>query len=70
MLDKAEVEAFELWKELRLTTSTDLSIDAYNAEMEGLALAWEAGAKAASGPDRLPPPNPYRGRGTTGEIRP
>jgi hypothetical protein len=75
MLDPDEFADYEAWKENKLTSQTDLSVRAYNAEMESLALAWEAGVRESinvsdiqkinSTLDR----NPYRGKGMRGERR-
>jgi hypothetical protein len=69
MLDAEEVADYEAWKERKLTGSTDLSVGAYNAEMEGPALAWEAGWRAheLDGSPESYARNPYRAKGMTGE---
>ena len=67
MLDPDEVAAFEVWKEHKLTTSIDLSANAFNLEQEAPALAWEAGWDAAQGAHPAArASNPYRAKGTTG----
>ena len=48
MLDEDEVAAFDEWKADKITHSQDLSVSAYNREMESVALAWEAGHRAAA----------------------
>ena len=47
MIDPDEMAAYEEWKAKKLNGHTDLSVAAFNAEMESQALAWEAGAKKA-----------------------
>lgn len=68
MLDPDEVAAYEEWKVRKLTGVQDLSIGAYNAEMEALALAYEQALKDALGSDQqkinsLKAANPYRAPG-------
>jgi len=75
MLDPDEFAEYEAWREHKLTSQTDLSVRAYNAEMESLALAWESGAMAFAGRgageslDDVIRTNPYRGKGMRGERR-
>jgi hypothetical protein len=71
------MEAYEAWKEHKLTSQVDLSVAAFNLEQEGNALAWEAGAKSmlkqsvnpsdaqklASMEEFIREENPYRGPG-------
>lgn len=73
MLDIDEAASYEAWKVDKLTTATDLSIRAYNAEMGALAAAWEEGVRRAE-PDparvaELLEKNPYRAAGMRGESR-
>lgn len=73
MLDPDEVAAYEDWKARKLTGAQDLSIGAYNAEMEALALAYEQALKDALGSDfekinSLKAANPYRRPGMLGHI--
>ena len=69
MLDPEEMAQFEEWKEAKLTGSTDLSVFAFNKEMEALALAFDAGVRASiSSSDQqkirsVMDANPYRGAG-------
>lgn len=76
MIDPDEFADYEAWREHKLTTSTDLSVQAYNAEMEAAALAYEAGARAAfagmvarRSEEDVIRENPYRKPGTRGERR-
>ena len=73
MLDPDEVAAYEVWKHDKLVSETDLSIHAYNLEIQATALAWEAGARAAVSPqsniERILISNPYRGKGAAGERK-
>lgn len=78
MLDTEQQADYEAWKERKLMGSIDLSVGAYNAEMESQAVAWEEGMRTGvrrlvSG---LPPSryeeelisqNPYRKAGMNGE---
>lgn len=73
MLDPDEMAAYEVWKQHKLTSVTDLSAHAFNLEQEAPALAWEAGVKAALGRagtaetiDDLLSSNPYRAPGMNG----
>lgn len=80
MLDPDEVAHYEEWKGIKLAGSTDLSITAYNTEMEALALAWDNGAvkaideavgpadaqKRSSLRDLLKAQNPHRKPGMKG----
>lgn len=76
MLDPDEMAAYEAWKQHKLTSSVDLSVSAFNLEMEGPALAYEAGLRAALGRgpgetlDDLIAASPYRRKGMTGYVPP
>lgn len=76
MLDPDEVADFEAWKAHKLTSHVDLSVAAYNLEMEAQALAWEAGVRAMANalpirksPTEVIEENPYRKPGMRGERR-
>lgn len=74
MLDPDEVADFETWKQAKLNGIHDLSVSAYNTEMEALALAWEAGAKTAhefrdADITSILAKNPHRKPGMKGERR-
>jgi len=47
MLDPDEVAAYEEWKARKASGSIDLSVTAYNSEMESQAVAYEKGVKDA-----------------------
>lgn len=71
MLDIDEMAAYEAWKEHKITTSTDISVGAFNLESEAVALAWEAGWDAAQGAHpKARESNPYRQKGMSGYINP
>lgn len=72
MLDIDEMAAYEAWKEHKITTSTDISVGAFNLESEAVALAWEAGWRAheKSGSPESYAANPYRQKGMSGYINP
>ena len=77
MLDPDEMAAYEEWKERKLTSSTDLSVSAFNVEQEGPALAYEAGvdagvkgAAAKKSAEEVKKASPYRAQGMTGHIPP
>lgn len=77
MLDPDEVANYEAWKERKLTSSTDLSVHAYNVEQEGLALAYDAGVDdgfkgqvALKSAKDVKAASPYRRKGTTAYIAP
>lgn len=55
--------AYEAWKEHKLTSETDLSVAAYNLEMEAQALAWDEGWRTGQHPEDGIETNPYRGPG-------
>lgn len=68
MLDTEEQARFEAWREHKLNEQLDLSSTAYNLEVEGPALAWEAGWDAhKAGKSRES--NEYRAKGMDGERR-
>lgn len=78
VLDAEEVAEFETWKAQKLAGITDLSVTAYNLEMESQALAYEAGVRGLS--TKVPAmnlnivqnvidANPYRARGMKGERK-
>lgn len=77
MLDAEAVKDYEHWKMKKLTAGVDLSVQAYNLDMESTALAYEAGVKAvasrigyATGDtsvDEVLADNPYRKPGMNGE---
>lgn len=67
MLDPDSVAEYEAWKLDKMTGSVDLSVRAFNAEMEALALAWEAGWRTGR-EGKLPiTENPNRKPGMRGE---
>jgi hypothetical protein len=72
MIDADEFAAYEMWREARVLGQVDVSVHAFNAEQEGLALAWEAGVMFAIKADNglttasIEAANPYRGAGMTG----
>lgn len=84
MLDPAEVADYEAWKERRLVGQTDLSVAAYNMELEAHALAFEDGVRAAinpaetqkileileQNPYRKPGMNGYRGASSDSSVKP
>jgi hypothetical protein len=45
VIDPEEQAAFEAWKIAKLRAAIDVSVTAYNTEMQALAIAWETGAK-------------------------
>lgn len=81
MLDATELSAYEEWKEKKLLGQVDLSVQAFNAEMEGQAVAYERGVhdtvKETVNPEdfekrngvtsKLFGDNPYRRPGMLGE---
>jgi hypothetical protein len=76
MLDPEEATSYEVWKQSKLVDSIDLSVAAYNREMEAAALAWEEGVRYGVDPDNAPMTkmgiranNPYRGNGMRAEVR-
>lgn len=73
MLDPEEFAHYEAWREHKLTTSTDLSVIAYNTEMVALSSAWKSGVLAAFGGEAegmevedVLAANPYNKPGMTG----
>lgn len=46
MLDADEVAEYEAWKLAKMNGAVDLSVRAYNLEMEANALSWEEGWRA------------------------
>lgn len=77
MLDPDEVAAYEQWKHDKLVSETDISIRAYNIEMEGHALAFDSGVDAAfagmivkENAEQVKAKSPYRAKGMKGERRP
>lgn len=68
MLDPEEFAEYEAWRQHRLTASTDISVQAFNVEMESTALAWQAGWKARDAGKPIEA-NEYRGPGMRGEVR-
>ena len=45
MLDEREVERYNEWKAKKLLGQQDLSVDAYNLELEATALAYDRGVR-------------------------
>ncbi len=68
MIDPDEFADYEAWREHKLTTSTDLSVQAYNTEMEAAALAYEAGWRDRDAGKSIED-SPYRKPGMRGERR-
>jgi hypothetical protein len=46
VIDPSELAEYEAWKLRKIEGQLDLTITAFNAEMESQALAWEEGAKS------------------------
>lgn len=70
MLDREEQADYEAWKVRKLEGQIDLSVEAYNIEMEAPALAWEAGWDDAQGVyPKERSQNPYRAKGMNGERK-
>lgn len=73
MIDVDQQADFEAWRERKIVGQVDISVAAYNIEMESQAVAWEEGlAHGALGRSRaevdlLMLDNPYRKAGMTGE---
>jgi hypothetical protein len=53
VLDPAELAAYEAWKLAKLSGSVDLSVSAYNREVDTAALAWEEGWRAHANGDEF-----------------
>ena len=67
MLDPDSVAEYEAWKMHKITGQLDLSVSAFNAEMEGLALAWEDGWRVGREGKKPITENPQRQPGMRGE---
>ncbi len=74
MIDPDLFAEYEAWKGAKLLGQTDFSVAAFNAEMEGLALAYEQGVKDAfqaatirQSAEEVVANNPYRKPGMRGE---
>ena len=73
MLDPELFAEFEAWRGAKVLGQHDLSVAAFNAEMETQALAYEAGVKDALGRgpgvtmQEVLDDNPYRKPGMRGE---
>jgi hypothetical protein len=75
MLDPESFAEFEAWRAAKILGAFDLSVAAFNAEMAGLALAYEQGVRdmakgaiARQSPDEVIAENPYRKPGMRGEL--
>jgi len=68
MLDPDEVADYEAWKLAKLNSSQDLSVRAYNMEMEANALSWEEGWRAHANGESFDS-NRFRKPGMRGERR-
>lgn len=69
MIDPDAYADYETWKAKKIAGQIDISISTYNSEASSLAMAWEAGVKAAVAPEyaeKILPQNPYRRKGMTG----
>lgn len=69
MLDPDEMAEYEAWKQRKLTSHPDLTVNAFNTEMEAQAIAWDEGYKTASNTATSARSNPYRQPGMRGHNR-
>ena len=72
MLDPDEYAAYEAWKQTKLTTHPDLSVQAFNTEMTAQAVAYDEALEAVIGRvdwqklQSFKSSNPYRQPGMRG----